>query len=163
MLYDQVEQAYTVAAANFPGHYATLLAAKGVTSPGTVTLIKRQSVVTALRYGKAPPLMGIVSLAGETQGRDQGKRHTRGLVAYDLYIKGSDPNLVAKQVELAAEALLRTIDMLPESGNGVFGAAEIPLSCKITLSDDEDEQVEDGQYGRRATISFPVWDKDEGV
>ena len=163
MIYDQVEQAYTVAAANFAADYSALLTAKGVASPGSIPLIKRQSVPTALRYGKTPPFVGVVSLAATTQAKDQGKRDTRGLLAYDVYIKGTDPALVAKQVELAAEALLRSVDRLPTSGGGVFGAAELPLSLTVSLSDDEDEEVEEGKYGRRATVSFPTWDRDEGL
>jgi len=163
MIYDQVEQAYVVLAANFAADYAALLTAKGVASPGAVTLIKRQGVPTALRYQQVPPFMGVVSLAAATQAKDQGKRDNRGLVAYDIYIKGGTPDLVAAQVELAAQAVMQTIDALAASGNGVFGAAELPGSCTITLSDDEDEEVEEGQYGRRATVSFPVWDRDEGL
>lgn len=163
MIHDQVERAYTVLATNFAADYAALLTAKAVASPGTVKIVKRQSVVTALRYGALPPLLGVVSLAAQTQAKDQGKRDTRGLVAYDLYISGSDPALVAKQVEIGAEACMRSVDRLAESGAGVFGAGELPLSVQITLSDDEDEEVQEGKYGRRATVSFSMWDRDEGV
>lgn len=163
MIYDVVEQAYSVLASNFATDYAALLTAKSVASPGTVKLVKRQKVETALRYGVLPPLLGVVSLAARTQAKDQGKRDTQGLVAYDLYIKGSDPAVVAKQVELGAEACMRSVDRLAASGLGVFGAGEIPLSVQITLSDDEEEEVEEGKYGRRATVSFQVWDRDEGV
>lgn len=163
VLYDQVETAYTVLNANFAADYAALLTAKGVTGPGTVKIVKRQSVVTALRYGVLAPLMGVVSLAAQTQAKDQGKRDTRGLVAYDLYISGSDPALVAKQVEIGAEACMRSVDRLAASGLGVFGAGELPQSVDVTLNDDADEEVQDGKYGRRATVSFSMWDRDEGL
>jgi hypothetical protein len=163
VIYDCVEQAYTVLAANFATDYAALLSAKSVTSPGTVKLVKRQKVETALRYGAQPPLLGIVSLAARTQAKDQGKRDTQALVGYDFYVSGSDPALVAKQVELGAEACMRSVDRLAASGLGVFGAGETPLSVTITLSDDEEEEVQEGKYGRRATVSFPMWDRDEGV
>lgn len=163
MIYDVVEQAYSVLNSNFATDYTALLTAKNVTSPGTVKLVKRQKVETAIRYGFQPPLLGVISLAARTQAKDQGKRDTQALVAYDLYIKGSDPAVVAKQVELGAEACMRSVDRLAASGLGVFGAGEVPLSVNVTLSDDEDEEVEEGKYGRRATVSFQVWDRDEGV
>lgn len=163
MIHDQVEQAFSVANTNFGTDYSALLTAKGVASPGAVTIIKRQSVPTALGYGKAPPFMGVISLAARTQAKDQGKRDTQGLVAYDFYLSGTDPALVAKQVELAAEAALRSVDRLAASGAGAFGAGELPLSVNVTLSDDEDEEVQEGKYGRRAMVSFPMWDRDEGL
>ena len=163
MIHDQVESAYAVLAANFATDYAALLAAKSVASPGTVKIVKRQKVETALRYGVQAPLMGVVSLAAQTQAKDQGKRDTRGLVAYDLYITGTDPALVAKQVEIGAEACMRSVDRLPASSGWVFGAGELPLSVQITLSDDADEEVQEGKYGRRATVSFSMWDRDTGV
>ena len=163
MLYDAVEQAFSVLNSNFAADYTAALSSKGVTSPGTVKIVKRQSIKTALRYMVQPPVLGVISLASRTQAKDQGKRDSQSLVAYDLYIKGSDPALVAKQIELAAEAMMRSVDRLAASGNGVFGAAEVPLSATVTLSDDEDEEVEEGKYGRRVTVSFPVWDRDEGV
>lgn len=164
MIFDQVEVAYSVLAANFATDYTALLTAKSVTSPGTVKIVKRQSVVTALRYGTQPPLMGVMSLAAQTQAKDQGKRDNRGLVAFDLYITGTDPALVAKQVEVGAEACLRSVDRIGESAQrGVFGAGEIPLSVQVTLSDDADEEVQEGKYGRRATVSFSIWDRDEGI
>ena len=163
MLYDIVEQAFTVLNTNFAADYTALLTAKSVASPGTVKIVKRQSIKTALRYGALPPVMGVISLAGRTTAKDQGKRDTQGLVAYDLYIKGATPDLVAKQVELAAEACMRSVDRLAASGGGVFGAGEVPLSVTVALNDDEEEEVEEGKYGRRVTVSFQVWDRDEGL
>lgn len=166
MLYDQVEQCYTVLAANFAADYAALLAAKSVASPGTVTIIKRQSVNTALRYSQAPPFVGVFSLAGKTQAKDQSKRDTEGLVAFDIYMTGAGAtgaSLVASQVELAAEAVLLTVDRLAGSGRGVYGAGELPFGTTVQLSDDTDEEVQQGLYGRRATVTVPVRDRDEPV
>lgn len=167
MLYDQVEQAYTVLAANFAADYSERLTAKGVASPGAVTLVKRQSVPTVLRYGTAAlklgPFIGIVSLAARTNAKDQGKRDTQGLVAYDGWITGSNPAVVAQQAELLMEAALRSVDRLAASGAGVFGAGESPLSVDVTLDDEENEEIQEGLYGRRATVSFRMWDRDEGL
>lgn len=163
MLYDQVEQCYLVLAANFATDYAALLTAKGVASPGAVTLIKRQSVPTALRYGKAPPFLGIVSLAAQTQAKDQSKRDNRGLVAFDFYQIGSDPEVVAQQSELAAEAVLMSVDRFNTAGGGLFGGGDVPQSVDVTMSDDEAEEVQLGLYGRRATVSVRVWDRDSGL
>ena len=167
MIYDCVEQAYAVLNTNFATDYSALLTAKSVASPGTVKLVKRQKVTTALRYGLQAPLIGVISLAARTQAKDQGKRDTQALLAYDIYITGAASSdgaaLVAKQIEIAAEAAMRSVDKLAASGLGVFGAGELPLTVDITLSDDEEEEVQEGKYGRRATVSFQVWDRDEGV
>lgn len=162
MIYDLVERAYTVLAANFATDYTALLTEKTVSSPGTVKIVKRQKVETALRYGVLPPLMGVISIAAQATAKMQTRRDTQGLVAYDFYLTGTDPAVVAKQVEIAAEAALKSVDRLAGAG-GVFGAGEIPLSVQITLSDDEDEEVQEGKYGRRATVSFSMWDRDEGL
>jgi hypothetical protein len=162
-----VERAYAVAAANLAADYSALLAAKSVASPGAVTLVKRQSVKTILTYGTATlklgPLLGIVSLAAKTQGKDQTKRDAQVLVGYDAWITGTNPALVAQQLELLMEAAMRSVDRVPQSGSEVYGAAELPQSASVTLDDEEFEEIQEGLYGRRGTLTFPVWDRDSGV
>lgn len=163
MIYDVVEQAYDIANVNFVADHTALLGAKSIAPwAGTLTIIKRQRAETSREFGTTPPTLGVCGVRASTQAKDQGKRDTRSAVVYDLFARGTDPGLLAAQVELGAEALLRSIDRLAGSGRGVFGAGELPNSVSVEMSDGYDQDV-GLQWWHRAEVTFPCHDRDEGV
>lgn len=162
MIYDALEQVYTVIAANFATHHAALLTAKSVTAPAAATIIKRQNAETSRNYGTAPPTLGITAVRATTGARHQLSRDTTTTIVCDYLVQGTDPGLLAAQAELAVEALLRSVDALPESGGGVYGAGEFDDSISITMSDGYTED-KDEKFWHRGQVSFPVHDRDTGL
>ena len=165
MIYDSIETAYTVLLANFATDLAALAAAKGVTIVTTCTFEKRQSVERALELRAVKPFCCINGRRSSTQGRDQGKRDSLSIVAFDYYAEGTDPVKLAKQVELAAEAIYLSADDMP-GVDTVFGVGEEPLSWSVEFSDGYIEAASDSvtpNYFRRATVTVPVWDRDTGL
>lgn len=157
MIYDAIEAAYTVVNANFATDYAALAATKGVAIVTPVGIIKRQKADIFVPLGATLPAIGIYGVSGTTQVKDQGKRDTICALAFDFYDRGTDPVALAKQAELAAEALLQSIDRMWPTAAG--GAGEGDGSITITLADGYDETAE-LKYERRATITFPLVDRD---
>jgi hypothetical protein len=157
MIYDAVETVYAVVNANFATDYAALAAAKGVTVVTPVGIIKRQKADIFVPLGATLPAIGIYGLSATTQVKDQAKRDVFCTMAFDFYDRGTDPVALAKQTELAAEALLLSIDRMWPTAAG--GAGEGDNSITVTLMDGYDETAE-LQYERRATITFPLMNRD---
>jgi hypothetical protein len=163
MIYDQVEVIAQVVDANYAADMAALVAAKSLTGiTTTATVIKRQSAETFRRLGAPLPAIGVVHLRAATQAKDQQKRDTLGTVVLDYVALGADASKVAKQAELAAEALMRSVDRLAMAGGGLYGAAELAGAALITMTEGFTE-AEDAQYWRRAQVQFTCHDRDEGL
>lgn len=165
MIYDAAEKAYEVATTNFTADFIALIAAKGLGGLGlttAATLIKRQDAETFIGLNAALPAIGVIGRRAHTQAKDQSKRDNVSEIVYDYFAVGPEPSTIAKQAELAAEALLRSIDRLWASGSGVFGAGELPGSISIDF-DPGYVEVQQPNYGARARVSFPVTDRDEGL
>lgn len=164
MIYDQVEQCYLTTEQIFADAYANLLSAKGVTAPvRAFTLIKRQDAETSTRFDAEKvniPSLGIYCRKAATQAKDQEKRDTLSEMTWDCYAEGLDPALLAKQVELAGEALLQVLDALPESGLGVFGAGELESSVRFVLSNGF-EEAQGITWWHRCVMTAPIHDRDE--
>lgn len=165
MLYDAVEQVYTVVLANFTTDLGALATAKGVSVTATVGVIKRQTAETMVALGADLPAIGVYTVAGSTQAKDQGKRDTLTTMVLDYYAEGTDPANLAKQAELAAEALLRSIDRLWPALEGGGGNAVGSVGIVMTPGYQEVRQNEAEQtvYNHRATVTFPVMDRDSGL
>lgn len=162
MIFDAVQRAHTVTATNLATDLAALCTAKSVTNPGTITLVKRQKAETFIALGSPLPALGIYGLRAVTQAKDQGKRDSLVTVVWDFYIEGTDPTLIAKQAELVAESVLRTVDRLAASGDGLYGAGELAQSVTVEMSDNYQE-AEELKWFQRAVVTAPVHDRDEGV
>lgn len=164
MIYDAIEAVYTVVLANFATDMAALVAAKSVADVNAkINVVKRQPAETYVDRGLALPAVGVYGLRIATQAKNQGARDNVSTVVLDYYAEGADPVVLAKQVELAAEALLVSVDKVTPSGGGVFGAAELVGSVTIELTESYVEakpDATDRRYWRRALISFPVHDRD---
>lgn len=163
MLFDVVERVYTVTNTNFATDYTALLSAKSVTAPGgSVVIAKRMRSETHKKWNGDPPYLNIRGLRAQTNAKDQGKRDSLCEVEWEFYLEGTDPSLIARQAELAAEAVCKTIDLLAASGDGLFGGGEERLSVTVEMSEAGVEGKED-LFWHSATVRAPVWDRDEGV
>ena len=170
MIYDAVEQVYTALAANFTNDLALLAAAKGASITTTVDLIKRQSadIFLGLGKGKSAPACGIYGSDATTQRRDQGltagsKRDSIVSITCDYYCEGNDPDVIAKQGELAAEAILLSMDRLPSYPGGIYAVAEQNESVQVNVTEGyEEAKADEGgrTYQRRVTVQFPTYVRD---
>jgi hypothetical protein len=164
MIYDAIEQAYLVVNSNFATDMAALVALKsesGLTT--TATIEKRQRAERFIALQAAGPTIGIWGRGVVTQAKvGTGWRDNVSSVVLDYYCTGTDPVKVAKQAELAAEALLKSIDRMSDQAQGVYGAGELRGSVTVDLSDGYLEVKADTYY-RRAQITFPLTDRDEPV
>ena len=132
-----VERALVIAQTNFQTDLETLVAAKGLafrretteTDVNTHVVIydRLQAEIFLDQRDPDLPGLGIYGLQNRTQARWQGRRDNDVTVVLDYAAIGTDPVLLAKQVELAAEACLLLIDRLPEGApqaTGSIGAGE---------------------------------------
>lgn len=163
MLYDPIEQFYTVLNTNFATDMAALVAAKGVTGlTTTATIIKRHGAEDIIARRATQPTIGFVPVTFRTQAKDQGKRDTRATLEVVYVATGADPAKVGKQVELALESILRSVDRLAASGGGVFGAAVEDGAIDGELSD----YYADGEapnYYQIGTMRIPIDDREDGI
>ena len=170
MILDAIEQTWTLTSDNFAADMQALRALYNLPELDvTATIIKRQRTEISLALGKAPPLLGIVAVGARTNAKDQGKRDTQVRVEWDYYAEGVETAapLLAKQVELACEAVLLTVDRIAGSGLLVFGGGELPGDVSIELSEGIEEKGTDATgtrlYWRRALIGATVWDRDNVI
>lgn len=168
MIYDAIEAVYTTVNANFNTDLAALVSAKGLSGLTTsATLFKRQRAETFVELGAAAngqlPAIGIYGTAVTTEAKWQGKRDPECTVVLDYYARGTDPVKLAQQTELAAEALLLSIDKVyPTAAGGAgegFGSINIELTDAYMETDKPDSQTAKN-YGHRAIVTFIVVDRD---
>lgn len=109
------------------------------------------------------PGIGVYAGPLTTQARWQGRRDARAVVVLDYFATGSDPVVLGKQVELAAEALLRSIDRIPEAAPaGELGAAELKDEIAVVIAGSSRERGLD-YYQDRVTLTFPILEQDTGL
>jgi hypothetical protein len=167
MLYDAIETVYAVVLANFATDLAALASAKGVTITTTADIIKRQRAETFVAFGKGvtSPAIGIFSIRGLTQAKWQTQRDTDCTVVCDYYARSADPSALAIQAELAAEALLKSMDRIWPTAAG--GAGEGDRSVTIEMTDAYVETVssetETARWEHRAMVTFTVQVRDTGL
>lgn len=168
MLYDAIEQAFAVIDANFDADFAALITQKSLGGLGLTTTamkIKRQTAEIFVAKRASKPTIGVYGIRASTRAKDQGKRDSRNVIAVDYFATGieADGAKVQKQVELAAEALLKSVDRLVGgTGGGVFGAAVQDDDITVELSEAYVEGEAPAYIGV-ATVTFPVDDRDDQV
>jgi hypothetical protein len=160
---DALERVADIVAANFAVDLAALATAKGVTIDTTATIYKRRSKETfGTKRNPTLPGIGIFWLSGATNARRQDERDTTLTMVLDYYALDTDPDRLAEQVELAVEALLRSVDRLGEGAAGVLGAGEPENS--IQLQHTPTSVLEGAEtYEERAQVLFPIIDQDVGL
>jgi len=166
VIYDAIEKAYEIVNANFATDMAAVIASKseaGLTA--TAAIEKRQDIKKSIALGAAKPTISIWGRGADTQAKvGTGWRDNVSSVIMDYFCNGTDAVKVAKQAELAGEALMRCVDKMPNSGGSgvVFGAAEMVGSARVDLSDGY-EKDSTGNWYRTARVTFPLTDRDEPV
>ena len=163
MLYDPIEEFYDVLNTNFAVDMAALVTAKGLTGiTTTAVIIKRQTAEVIIAKRATQPTIGFVPVTFRTQAKDQGKRDTRAWLEVVYVATGADPAAIGKQVELALQSILCSVDRLAGSGGGVFGAAVEDGSIEGELSD----YYADGEapnYYQVGTMRIPMDDREDGI
>lgn len=165
MIFDAIEQANSIAAANFTADLTALAAAKSVTVTANCNFVMRQDADFYVSRQLGLPACGIYADPARdtlTQGKDQTKRDNDVALVFDYYAVDTDHVKLGKQVELAAEALLMSIDRLATAGvGGIYGVGEGPGTIRVVL--DQIEKRDSTNYGRRARVRFIVNDRDTGL
>jgi len=163
VIYDPLEKLFDALDANFATDMAALVTAKGLTGiTTTATIIKRQTAEVIIAKRATQPTIGFYPTTFRTNAKDQVKRDTRCIVEVVYVATGADPAAIGKQVELALESILRSVDRLAGSGAGVFGAAVEDKSIDGDLSD----YYTDGEapnYYQIGTMRIPVDDREDGL
>lgn len=161
MIFDAIEQLYTALNANFATDMAALVTDKGLTGiTTTATIIKRQTAEVIIAKRATQPTIGIVPARFTTQAKDQAKRDSKNWLEVVYVATGSDPAAIGKQVELALESILRSIDRLAGQGGGVFGAAVQEDSIEGDVSDYYTEGQAPNYY-QLGTLRFRVDDREQ--
>lgn len=179
-IYDAVERTLEVVDANFDADMTALVAAKVTAArlsqvqadkmDTTATIYERLS---AAEFAAHPdeegpdqeklPGIGIFSGPMTTQAKWQGRRDARAVVVIEYFALGDDPVVLEKQTELAQEALLRSIDRIPDAAPaGELGAGELKDEISvIPLGASRERGMDFYQDG--VTITFPILEQDTGL
>lgn len=162
MIYDVIELVASVLGTNFTTDLTTLCTAKSVTAPTAIvgSVHKREDL---LAWGTNPanlPGLGVISIRSVTGAKNQTKRDALTTVRVTYYTMGQDAAVLGAQVELAAEAILLSIDRVAGSGTGqVWGAGEARDSVLVemlgTALTKDAGWFEDG-----VIVEFPCNDRD---
>ena len=179
-IYDAVERTLEVVKANFDTDMVALVAAKVTAGrlsqeqadamDQTATIYER---LAAEEFAAHPdqegpdqeklPGIGVYAGPMTTQAKWQGRRDARAVVVLDYYATGLDPVVLGKQTELAEEALLRSIDRIPEAAPaGELGAAELQDEISVIIAGSSRERGLDF-YQDRVTLTFPILEQDSGL
>lgn len=181
MFFDAIERTLAVVTANFATDLAALVALKVTDSFLTqeqaddiqqdATIFERLDAGTFSSHldeeGKGVRHAGIGVYAGPltTQAKWQGRRDSRATVIVDYYAVHPDPVTLAKQSELAAEAIVMSIDKIPEAvpaGSGILGAAELKDEIRVDPLGLSRAKGADF-YEDRVIVTFPILEQDSGL
>lgn len=159
-----MERVAAILTANFDTDVGLLCTAKSVTAPATVTILKRMDINLHIAANGADrlPALCVYANTATTQAEMAGRRHTHATINIDYMDRFSVTVLETglKQAELAAEAILLSVDRLGlDNATGVWEAGGGLDSVVVTFNDRED--APEGEYQRLVTVSVPVTDQDE--
>jgi hypothetical protein len=163
MLYDVVDLVASVLDANFDADLTALCTAKGVATPTGIvggTVRKREGLLAWATSPANLPGLGVTSQGAQTGAKNQAKRDSTVTVQAAYYSTGQDAALLGAHVELAAEAIMLSVDRMAGSGSGlVWGVAEGRDSVRIetmgTAFTRDANWFEDG-----VVVEFPANDRD---
>lgn len=165
MIRRAVERVYSVVSANFNADFATLAAAAGV-PPVTADFFKRQAAPVFWKRTTAG--VGVYHGSGASERRKAGAaagsgvRDTRVDMVLDWWIRGDDPEMLAVQTEIAIDALVRSIDRVPDEASGVWSAAD--ARDTITWTVERSTLSDAGRIAtERAIVIFPLRVRDTGL
>lgn len=167
MIYDVVEIVATVLDSNFETDLAALCVAKSVTAPSALvapnsstSVRTREALVAWGTDAENLPGLGVTSLRSVTGGKNQRKRDSTTTVAVTYYSTGQDAAVLGAQIELAAEAILLSIDKVAGSGSGqVWGAGEARDSVEVEMLGTA-QMLDSDWFEDGVVVSFPCNDRD---
>lgn len=136
MIWDAVEGCYTIINANFATEMAAVIAAKGLGALGlqdTATAQKRLRVAQLVSMRKPYPALGVYSIGTLTGAKNQRRRTNLVRIGVDYWAQLNDAEKVAQQAELAAEAVMRCVDLIWQAAGGVYGAGEGQFSTTLEM------------------------------
>lgn len=123
MFLEAADRTVAVLTANFAADHAALATAKGVAGvDSTVTIHDRLPMaVVASIEGNTFPAIGVYTAGGSAHSRRQDERMGTVVVVVEYYARSETlPLTLGKQVELAVEAILRTVDRMAGAGGVVL-------------------------------------------
>lgn len=166
MIYEPVEICAAVMAAQFEAKMTALIAAKGVAGgvDPSVTVYKRRSAeIYAPLEATTLPGLGIYCTSVRTQMKRQGSRDSTPTIVFDYFARGTDAEVLARQCELAAEAIIAVLDLIPVSGNdGLWEAGAIEGSVTVAIQGSSHIEGQDN-YEDRVIVTCPVEFRDVGL
>lgn len=165
MIYDAVEHAITTAKANFSADLSALASAKNesgvisdVTVHGRLDATEFHSEVDRLAPG-----LGIYGNGASTQAKHPDIRESVVTLFFDYYAIGADATDLGKQVELAAEAILQTVDAMTGGSAGIINAGGADGSVSVTVL--PITRIKGGKktYEGRCVVQVPAQERDTGL
>jgi len=163
MIYDVIENVEPLLTANFGTDMTALVAAKGAQVTSTAaTVYKREMGPLFAGRGQPLPGIGLWPRTIQTQARRQTKRDNLHLLVYDYFARGPDAVKLQTQLELAAEAILLTVDRTYQAGGGVYGSGEIDKSVTVQFIPVVQPKGR-GFYEGRVLVVAPVNEEDTGL
>lgn len=165
MIFDAVKRAHEILAANFAADLNALITAKSLTGAVSATTVFDRLGSDSFAADVTFTTAGLGVYWGgqaQTQARHQDLRESVVWVEAEYYARGDDPAVLAKQAELAAEAVLRSVDRMGGDGS-VLGAAEQRNS--VTIQGPRLAYLKDGEksYEDQVIVRFPMIDEDQGL
>ncbi len=162
MIYDAITRVAALLGTNFDTDLATLCTAKSVTAPAAATIVTRMDANLHVGLNGVLPAVCVYGRSTSTQAKQAEKRDNITTLSVDYFARSTEAALptMLQQVELAAEAILATVDRcIYDTTSGVWGAGLGDGSVSVTLEDQSDAPA--GLYQRLATVTFSVNDRDE--
>ena len=166
MIYDAIALVAASLVTNFANDLQAIAAAKGqgaIDHSINVYPHRAAEIFTAVKTDALPGL-GVYSLTARTQAKSQGSRDSRPTIVFDYFARGADPALLTTQCELAAEAILKTIDRVAPTNttDQLIGAGEDENS--VTVSIQGTSQAEGSKlFEDRVLVTCPVTFRDTGL
>ena len=161
--YDVIENIEPVLTANFATDMAAIVAAKGAQVISTnATVYKREMGPLFAGRGQPLPGIGLWLRTTQTQARRQTKRDNLHVLVYDYFARGNDAVKLQAQLELAAEAILMTVDRTYQAGGGVYGSGETDKSVTVQFVPIVQAKGR-GSYEGRVLVVAPVNEEDTGL
>lgn len=163
MYYDAVERVVSIVEANFETDMRAVVADKsesGITATATIHS-RRPAALFADKTADLPGI-GIYPTTARTQARHATIRDSRIDMVIEYCAVGSNPDQLEKQVELAVESLLRSIDRIGEGTDGVLGGGELTGDIETEIFG---AGMAAGQryFEEVGTLRFTVIDREQGL
>ncbi|KKM17657.1 hypothetical protein LCGC14_1673590 [marine sediment metagenome] len=167
MIYDAVERVHAILEANFATDMAALLTAKSLTTGyvSTVTVVKRRTAIHEAARGDVNlatgPRIGVWSGAAVTQAKIQDGRDSIVMVTMEYVARGSDEDILAIQSEVAAEAIMMSVDVM-HGVNAAIGAG-LPIG-ETTVEIMRSSHASGQDYAQDiVTVVTPIVSRDIGL